>query len=405
MINPKTIELVKATAPVLKVHGEQITTVFYRRLFERHPDMKNIFNMTHQKLGGQPKVLANAIFQYAQHIDKLELLGGAVESIAQKHTSLTITPKMYPIVGENLLAAIQEVLGAAATPEIIDAWAEAYQALSAILMSREEDLYDTRAQEKGGFRGQKEFIVAQKVKESDVITSFYLKRKDGTPVPPFMSGQYISLTVDIPNSTHKHTRNYSLSDLSQSDYLRISVKREGFSPKGVVSNYLHDSIAEGDELLIGMPSGEFVLQESNRPVVLLAGGVGITPLMSMYKQLVKTTRPVTFVQCALNSAVHAFKQETLKHIHQDAELITVYDQPLASDQLGVDYDYEGYLSATILAEIPNLKEQEFYFCGPKAFMKNTKMLLLNLGIAEGQIHYEFFGPKEELEANEPVLAS
>lgn len=398
MITNNTIEIVKSTAPVLAEHGEAITKAFYKRLFVHHPEMKNIFNMTHQQKGTQPKVLANAIFMYAQYIDQLEILGEAVESIAQKHASLSITPEMYPIVGENLLAAIGEVLGAAATPEIVTAWTEAYQALADILIDREETLYLNRTKDEGGFRGHKDFVVFKKVKESTVITSFYLKCKDGHLIPSFRPGQYIALTVNIPNTTHQHTRNYSLSDCNCKDYLRISVKRETGSPDGVVSNYLHDFVEEGAVLSIGMPSGEFVLREEEKPVVLIAGGVGITPLMSMYKHLTrKTNREVIIIQCASNSAVRAFQDEIEEGKLKGAQSILLYDNPLGTDVLGSNYDYRGYLDLTILASISNLKESAIYFCGPKLFMANTLSLLHTLGVDSENVHYEFFGPAEELE--------
>jgi nitric oxide dioxygenase len=399
MISPNTIKIVKSTAPVLAEHGEAITQAFYKRLFIQHPEMKNIFNMTHQKKGTQPKVLANAIFMYAQYIDQLEVLGGAVESIAQKHVSLTITPEMYPIIGENLLAGIGEVLGDAATPEIVGAWAEAYQALADILIGREEDIYLDRTKKESGFRGHKDFVVLKKVVESTAITSFYLQRKDGTAIPEFQPGQYIALTLTIPNTTHQHTRNYSLSDCNCKDYLRISVKKETGTPDGVASTYLHENIEEGAVLSVGMPSGEFMLKEEDKPVVLIAGGVGITPLMSMYKYLTnRTNRKVTMIQCALNSNVRAFETEIEEGKKREGvRSILLYDQALETDVLGKDYDHQGYLDAATLAAVPYLKESTVYFCGPKAFMANTLSLLNILGVEEEAINYEFFGPAEELE--------
>lgn len=397
MISSNTINIVKSTAPVLAEHGEAITRVFYKRLFIRHPEMKNIFNMTHQKKGTQPKVLANAIFMYAQYIDQLEVLGSAVESIAQKHASLTITPEMYPIVGENLLAAIGEVLGEAATPEIVTAWTEAYQALADILIGREEAIYADCENKEGGFRGQKDFVVIKKEVESAVITSFYLQCKDGASIPEFKPGQYIALTLTIPNTTHQHTRNYSLSDCNCKDYLRISVKKEAGTPDGMVSTYLHEQIKVGDVLRVGMPSGEFVLLEEEKPVVLIAGGVGITPLMSMYKYLSRqSNRSVTMIQCALNSKARAFGGEIEEEKRAGVTSKILYDQPLEIDVLGENYDHQGYLDLATLASIPNLKESAIYFCGPKAFMANTLSLLNTLGVEEEAIHYEFFGPAEEL---------
>jgi len=352
--------------------------------------------MTHQKKGEQPRVLANAIFQYACHIDKLELLGGAVESIAQKHSSLSISAEMYPIVGENLLAAIKEVLGDAATPEIINAWAEAYGDLAAIFVNREEEIYTERESLKGGFRGKKEFIVVDKIKESDVITSFYLKRKDNAPVPDFTPGQYISLTIDIPNTAHKHTRNYSLSDSPNKDYLRISVKKEQENIDGVVSNYLHSSVNLGDQLLLGMPSGEFTLKESDKPLVLIAGGVGITPLVSMYNTSIDTNRPISFIRCALNSSVSAFKNEIKEKINSNIKAVTIYDRPLETDKLIENYDHKGYLSLDILKKEGISNQSDFYFCGPKPFMVNTMKILKEFDVNEENINFEFFGPASSI---------
>lgn len=397
MASQKTIEIVKSTAPVLEQHGEAITKVFYRLLFENHPELKDVFNMTHQRKGTQQKVLANAIFQYACYIDKLEMMGDAVESIAQKHTSLSIQEEHYPIVGANLLAAIKEVLGDAATPEIIDAWAEAYSDLAAIFVKKEESIYSTRENGKGGFRGKKEFIVIDKKIESEVINSFYLKRKDGASVPQFIAGQYISLTLEIPNTDHKHTRNYSLSDSNDKDYLRISVKKEEGNPDGIVSNYLHSNINIGDTLTLGMPSGEFILKESNQPLVLISGGIGVTPILSMFKEAVKQGKQeIIFIQCVLNSKTHAFANEINQLVGKNTESIVIYSSPLDSDEWGKDYNYEGFLSKSILKDLNISSKSDFYFCGPTPFMANTLSILNDMKVSPEHINYEFFGPVEEL---------
>lgn len=108
MASKKTIEIIKSTAPVLQEHGETITKAFYKLLFENHPELKDVFNMINQKKGVQQKVLATTIFKYACHIDKLEMMGDAVETIAQKHTSLSIPKEAYPIVGKYLLEGIKK---------------------------------------------------------------------------------------------------------------------------------------------------------------------------------------------------------------------------------------------------------------------------------------------------------
>ncbi|EAY31310.1 NO-inducible flavohemoprotein [Microscilla marina] len=391
MISKENIAIVKSTVPVLETQIHTITQAFYKRLFKNHPQLKEVFNMTHQAKGSQPKALATAIFQYARYIEQPEVLKAAIAMIAEKHVSLSVTPTQYEVVGENLLAAIKEVLGDAATPEVLGAWAEAYGQLAQLLIGEEERRYASREVQPGGFRGHKQFVVAKKVKESEVITSLYLQPKDGSPAPAFVPGQYIALKTNIPGEAHPHTRNYSLSDACQPDYLRISVKKEG-----LVSGYLHDQVTQGDELTVGMPAGVFTLQPSQHPVLLIAGGVGITPLLSMYKTLVKEgKREVVLVQCTQNSEVHAFRDEVNIGINAKAQAMTVYDQPTFDDQLRQNFDFEGFLSAEMLR--PLVKTQsEVYLCGSPVFMSHVLGLLEGLGITKDQIFYEFFGPTDAL---------
>ena len=396
MATQKTIEIVKSTAPVLKEHGGEITKVFYKILLEDHPELKNVFNMTHQKQGSQPKVLANAIFQYATYIDKLENLDGAVKTIVQKHVSLSIQPEMYPIVGKYLLLAIKEVLKDAATDDVINAWSEAYTDLANIFISLEEQVYEEVSVAKGGFRGQEEFIVVKKEKESGFITSFYLKNVTREEVPNFRSGQYVAISVSIPGEEHIHTRNYSLSNCNCKDHLRISVKKEIGNPDGVVSNYLHESVQVGDVLKLGVPAGDFVLQDSNNPVLLIGGGVGVTPLVSMFHSLVnKTNRDVAFVQCVVNSEHHAFKGELINSLKKNVNYLSIYSEPLKSDVLGKDYDVKGFVKSEIL-ETYLTPDTEIYFCGPTPFMAEVLKITRELNIKPSKVNYEFFGPAEEL---------
>ncbi len=125
MISQTTIEIVKSTAPILQEHGEVLTQHFYKRMLSRNPEVASFFNTSNQEQGTQQRALAGAVTAFALHIDNLEVLAGAVELIAQKHAALQIKAEHYPIVGENLLASIKEVLGDAVTDNIINAWAEA----------------------------------------------------------------------------------------------------------------------------------------------------------------------------------------------------------------------------------------------------------------------------------------
>ena len=190
MLNERTIAIVKSTAPILEQQGETLTRHFYKRMFSHNPEVAPFFNPANQTSGRQQRALAGAITAYAANIDNLEVLGGAVELIAQKHASLLIKPEHYPIVGENLLASIREVLGEGATDEVIHAWAEAYGFLAEILIGRERQIYQENAKKPGGWEGFKPFRVIRKEKESSNIASFYLAPADGAPLPSFKPCPY-----------------------------------------------------------------------------------------------------------------------------------------------------------------------------------------------------------------------
>ncbi|NDJ26106.1 bacitracin resistance protein BacA [Nostoc sp. B(2019)] len=141
MISQQTIDIVKSTAPSLKKHGQQITTRMYEIMFRNHPEIREQFDMSAQADGSQPTRLATAVYGYATQIDNLPALTSMVEKIAHRHVQTHVLPEQYPIVGESLLQAMKDVLGKAATEEVMSAWTEAYQALSEVFINREHDIY------------------------------------------------------------------------------------------------------------------------------------------------------------------------------------------------------------------------------------------------------------------------
>src|SRR5690606_20895534 len=134
-------------------HAERITNVFYPLMFERYPEVRQVFNQAHQHGGTQPRALANAIVAYASNIENLDALRGAVERIVHKHVSLNITPPQYRIVGECLMEAIGRVLGDAVTSDVAAAWSAAYWQLAELLIAAEEREYQRKAAAPGGWRG------------------------------------------------------------------------------------------------------------------------------------------------------------------------------------------------------------------------------------------------------------
>ncbi|WP_428908578.1 NO-inducible flavohemoprotein [Niallia sp. Krafla_26] len=405
MLSEKTIEIVKSTVPVLEKYGKDITTRFYQLMFSKHPELLNIFNHANQKQGRQQTALANTVYAAAANIDNLGAIIPVVKQIGTKHRALGVLPEHYPIVGENLLAAIKDVLGDEATDDIINAWVEAYGVIADAFIGIEQEMYSEAKEQQGGWEGFRNFVVVKKVKESEVITSFYLKPEDGGAIASYQAGQYITLKVKPKNNECTSLRHYSLSDSPGKEYYRISVKRED---KGVVSNYLHNVVQEGDIIPVSAPAGIFVLQEKDTPVVLLSGGVGLTPMVSMLKTIAEKQpeREVTFIHGALNSGVHALKDEVsqLARENQNVTSYIAYSAPTERDREVGEYDKEGFVDLEWLQSIVKDTSADFYFCGPVPFMKSIYHILKEWEVATEKIHYEFFGPAGTLE-EETVSAS
>lgn len=392
MLTARQIEIVKATVPALQAHGETITRTFYGFLFEAHPELRNVFNQAHQAHGDQAKALAGAVIAYGANIDALQNLGPAVNRIVQKHCSLDIQPEHYPIVGENLLKAVGHVLGDAATPEIVDAWGAAYGQLAAIMIGAEAAVYAENAAR--GWSGFKPFRVVEKTPESAVITSFRLEPVDGQPLPTHRAGQYLSVKLHVDGDPSTLMRQYTISCAPNETSYRISVKRE---PGGAVSNRLHDELNVGDEILVHMPQGEFFLdEEATGPVVLLAGGVGVTPMLAMLERLVelRTERPVIFVQACIDGSVHAFGDHVRRLTANRPNLrsLVIYDNPRECDAS----DYVGRLDVDRLRELVPAGA-DVYFCGPRGFMAAVDSALREIGVADDRRRFEAFGPTVALE--------
>ncbi len=398
MLTQKTKDIVKATAPVLAEHGYDIIKCFYQRMFEAHPELKNVFNMAHQEQGQQQQALARAVYAYAENIEDPSSLGAVLKNIANKHTSLGVQPAQYLIVGEHLLAAIKEVLGSAATDEIISAWAQAYGNLADVLMGMESELYERSATQLGGWTGWRTFVVREKHPESSVITSFILEPTDGGPVVNFEPGQYIGIAVDVPALGLQQIRQYSLSDMPNGRTYRISVKREagGPQPPGYVSCLLHDHVKVGDIVKLAAPYGNFHIDvDATTPIVLISGGVGLTPMVSMLKRAIQDPkRKVVFVHGARNGRVHAMRDRLREaaRTHANLGVIVFYDDPLPSDAKGQDYEFAGLVDTALIKDAILLPDADYYICGPIPFMRIQHDALKDLGVREAHIHYEVFGP-------------
>lgn len=402
MLSQKTIDIIKSTVPVLQVHGTQITTVFYRNMFEAHPELLNIFNHANQAKGRQQTALSNTVLAAAQNIDKLETIIPVVKQIAHKHRSLMIKPEHYPIVGEYLLKAIKEVLGDAATDEIIQAWADTYGVIAQVFIDIEKEMYEESASKNGGWSDYKEFKIIKKIQESDVITSFYLAPADGSSLPAYEAGQYITIRLSIPGEKFLFNRQYSLSSASNKEYFRISVKKEASveNPDGKVSNYLHTDINMDDTVEVTVPAGDFTLIKEESPIVFLSGGVGITPFMSMVATIAEEqpNREVNFIHSARNGAIQAFNEEliSIKDKINNFQLSYIFENPSDEDKLNPFFKKAGYIDSEWLKENTIVKDAHYFVCGPVSFLQTVIKGLKDNGIDDARIHYEFFGPAMKL---------
>ena len=388
------IARVKATAPVFAQHGATITKHFYRRMFANRPELRNLFNQTHQTSGTQADTLAHAVYAYAANIDNLGALGSAVGRIANKHASLNIRPEHYPIVGENLLASVVEVLGDAVDSETLEAWRAAYAQLAGIMIGAEAKLYGAAP-----WSGYRPFVVSRKEIESDEITSFYLTPADGGAACGFVPGQFVSVKRYVGELGVDQPRQYSLSDAPHGKWLRISVKREAGRedvPAGRLSTLLHEGVEVGSIVEVTAPMGESRLDlEKTTPVVLVSGGVGLTPMMSMLatRMAADSPRRIAFVHACRNGRVHAFKTWLAEALatHANLSRAVFYEEVSETDREGVDYDFTGRIDFSRVADQAILPDADYYLCGPIPFMQHQREALIALGVDAARIHTEVFG--------------
>ncbi|MFH1553910.1 MAG: PAS domain S-box protein [Pseudomonadota bacterium] len=247
------------------------------------------------------------------------------------------------------------------------------------------------------WEGWRPFVIDSRHDESAIITSFILRPQDGSAVPPHRPGQHLTLQVAVPGQPSV-TRNYTISAIPNGETLRISVKRE---PSGRVSNWLHDHAKLGTVLHVMAPSGAFVLpDDATRPLVLLSGGVGVTPMVSMLEAISRSSAaaPVLFVHCTHDGQTHAFGAHVraLAAGRADITISTFYSHPQVQDAVGDGFDHTGRLDmAWLLAHSP-VAEADYFICGPLPFMRTFMGGLAKAGVPTGRIHTEFFGDVEDL---------
>jgi ferredoxin-NADP reductase len=228
--------------------------------------------------------------------------------------------------------------------------------------------------------------------ETDSVLSLRLASADGTPFPPAMPGQFVTLRLQLPGAGPAVSRSYSLSNPPGSPDYRISVKRESH---GLVSGFIHQSVHAGASIEMAAARGRFILGAGEGPVVLISAGIGATPVLAMLYALAKSApdREVWWLHGARSSREHPFAREVqtllgqLPHAHR----VICYSAPLDGDRLGVDYDVAGRLSDAVMRAHDVPSGAQAYICGPDVFMSQMQQALLDLGLSPASVHTEVFG--------------
>jgi hypothetical protein len=258
-----------------------------------------------------------------------------------------------------------------------------------------------------GWSGFRNFKVARRVIEDSAqqICSFYLEPEDRQSLPSFKPGQFLTFRLDVPKAdggcTEQITRCYSLSDAPHSDHYRVSIKRVPSPPRsdhlpGRSSNFFHDHIQVGTTLQVRAPSGHFYLEPGSSPIVLIAGGIGITPMLSMLNwcQAHQPEREVWFFYGVGNGKETAFTAHlsAIAAAKPSVYLRLCFSDPLPEDQLGKDFHHHGRVDVNLFRRELPLTPYHYYICGPTPMMETLVSALDDWGVPDSHIHLEAFGP-------------
>lgn len=260
-----------------------------------------------------------------------------------------------------------------------------------------------RQQRELAWQGYRKFRIDRKVMEADEVCSFYLVAHDRMPIPVFHAGQYLTFRLNIRGQSELVTRCYSLSDSpKRGEYYRVTIKRlppprdkpDGLP--GLASSYFH-SLREGDLVDVRAPAGNFHLDDaSNRPVVLIAGGIGLTPILSILNTICDTSiRRETWLFYGIENRRQHVMYDHFKSIVQrcnNVHIVICYSDPTEACIRGEDYHFKGRISIDLFKNVLRSNNYEFYICGPPPMMESVTGGLQQWGVPEADIHFEAFGP-------------
>lgn len=376
MLTEQEKDIIKQTVPLLKEKGTEITSIFYPKMFKAHPELLNMFNQTNQKRGMQSSALAQAVMAAAVNIDNLSVIKPVIMPVAYKHCALQVYAEHYPIVGENLLKAIQDVTGLEEHDPVIQAWAKAYGVIADVFIQIEKEIYDQMM-----WIGFKPFKITNIKQESEDIKSFTVETEE-YDFSEFTPGQYITVDVSSDKLPYRAKRHYSIVS-GEKNHLTFGVKRDVTTEhEGEVSTILHDEIKEGDMINLAAPVGGFVLENTTEPQLFLGSGIGVTPLVAMYEAASAKGLDTQMVQIAENEQHLPFKDNfnSIASHYDNAKLYTHLK------------DKQGYIGTEELqAFLAN--KPEIYICGGTKFLQSMIEALKSLNYDMDRVHYETFIPR------------
>ncbi len=376
MLTEQEKDIIKQTVPLLKEKGTEITSTFYPKMFKAHPELLNMFNQTNQKRGMQSSALAQAVMAAAVNIDNLSIIKPVIMPVAYKHCALQVYAEHYPIVGENLLKAIQDVTGLEESDPVIQAWAKAYGVIADVFIQIEKEIYDQMM-----WIGFKPFKITNIKQESEDIKSFTVETEE-YDFSEFTPGQYITVDVSSDKLPYRAKRHYSIVS-GDKNHLTFGVKRDVTTEhEGEVSTILHDEIKEGDTINLAAPVGGFVLENTTEPQLFLGSGIGVTPLVAMYEAASAKGLDTQMVQVAENEQHLPFKDNfnSIASHHDNAKLYTHLK------------DKQGYIGAEEL-QVFLANKPEIYICGGTKFLQSMIEALKSLNYDMDRVHYETFIPR------------
>ncbi len=260
--------------------------------------------------------------------------------------------------------------------------------------------------------GYRKFVVAKKIVEGEGICSLYLVPHDRKPLPSFEPGQHLTFRIDLPGREQPIVRCYSLSDGPREDYYRVTVKRvppprdQPEAPAGLCSNYFNEDIQKGDILDVKAPAGKFSLDPTRKkPAVLIAGGVGITPMLSMLNAIVaaNSSREVWLFYGCRNGREHVSQSHLrrLAYVHENIHVVVCYSAPEEADIQDRDYDHKGHISLDLIKQHLPTSNYRFFLCGPPPMMKSVTGALSEWGVPKEDVRSEAFGPAS-IKARKPA---